>query len=93
MKTKLFILLFAFSLSITAQDEKGEPFNGLVTDLLAQPIKRAKIYVKSPQLYTYSDKKGRFGLTDVAADDTLKILYKNASILFLSRTEKVYVSD
>lgn len=76
MKTRLFILLFAFSLSITAQDEKGEPFNGLVTDLVAQPIKRAKIYVKSPQLYTYSDKKGRFGLTDVAADDTLKILYK-----------------
>lgn len=77
MKTILFILLFAFSLSTFAQNnQKGEPFNGLITDLLAQPIKKAKIYAKSPDKYTYSDKKGRFGLTDISSDDTLKILYK-----------------
>ncbi len=32
--------------------------------------------MKSPDIYTYSDKKGRFGLTDISSDDTLKILYK-----------------
>lgn len=77
MKTILFFLLFTLSLSTFAQNnQKGEPFNGLITDILAQPIKRAKIYVKSPDIYTYSDKKGRFGLTDISSDDTLKILYK-----------------
>lgn len=77
MKTILFFLLFTLSLSTFAQNnQKGEPFNGLITDILAQPINRAKIYVKSPDIYTYSDKKGRFGLTDISSDDTLKILYK-----------------
>ena len=77
MKTILFFLLFTLSLSTFAQNnQKGEPFNGLITDILAQPIKRAKIYVKSPDIYTYSNKKGRFGLTDISSDDTLKILYK-----------------
>lgn len=52
------------------------PFNGLILDGTLTPIKNAKIYVKNPKIYTKSDKKGRFGLTNVLPEDTLSIEMK-----------------
>ncbi len=56
---------------ISAQGEV--PFNGLVLDREFKPKKGVKIYVKDPKRYTMTDKKGRFGLTDVQPDDTLTL--------------------
>ena len=72
----LFILLGTFVLDVSAQDTQGVPFNGIVTDITGAPLKGAKVYVVSPRVYARSDKKGRFGLTDVKADDTLHVHYK-----------------
>ncbi len=59
------------------------PFNGLVLDRELKPKKGVKIYVKHPKRYTMTDKKGRFGLTDVQPDDTLT--------LELSKKEKIRI--
>ncbi len=50
------------------------PFNGLLLDQDLKPKKGVKIYVKDPKRYATSDKKGRFGLTDVQPDDTLTLV-------------------
>lgn len=52
-----------------------EPFNGLIVGLDGKGIK-ANIAVKGSDKRTRSDGKGRFGLTDIKADDTLYIIYK-----------------
>ncbi|MBO4660563.1 MAG: TonB-dependent receptor plug domain-containing protein [Prevotella sp.] len=55
---------------------EGVPFNGIVCDRAGVPIKKARIYVHDPKRYAISNKRGCFGLTDVAADDTLHVLVK-----------------
>ena len=50
------------------------PFNGLVLDREMKPKKGVRVYVKDPKRYAVSDKKGRFGLTDVQPDDTLNVV-------------------
>ena len=52
-----------------------EPFNGLITDIGGKGIK-ANVVVKGSDKRTRADGKGRFGLTDIKADDTLYIIYK-----------------
>jgi len=52
------------------------PFNGVVSDMFGKPLKGARIYVVNSNYYTRSDKKGRFGLTNVLADDTLHVVYE-----------------
>lgn len=54
-----------------------EPFNGLILDITMKPVRKVKIYVKDPKLYATTDKKGRFGLTDVNPTDTLTLVFKN----------------
>lgn len=73
-RNALVVILFIMS-SINAMAE-GVPFNGVVTDLLGAPIKNVKVWVKNKNHYAMSDKKGRFGLTDVHAHDTLHIKYR-----------------
>lgn len=52
-----------------------QPFNGRITTPEGKGI-RARIYVKDSDKQTVSDGKGRFGLTDIKADDVLSIVYK-----------------
>ncbi len=59
------------------------PFNGLVLDRELKPKKGEKIYVNDPKRYTTSDKKGRFGLTDVQPEDTLTLV--------VSKKEKIRI--
>ncbi|MDE6648841.1 MAG: TonB-dependent receptor plug domain-containing protein [Muribaculaceae bacterium] len=63
-------LLSAFALSAVAE----VPFNGLILDREMKPKKGVKVYVKDPKRYATTDKKGRFGLTDVLPDDTLHLV-------------------
>lgn len=76
MRNILLSILVSFSLSSLAQKAEGIPFNGIVQDLGGAPIKKVKIYVKSPDTYTITNKKGAFGLTDVKPTDTLHLSYK-----------------
>ena len=75
MKRLLLILLAGlYALSSSAQE--FVPFNGLLINGAAKPIKNARIWVKSEDKYAKTDKKGRFGLSNVAADDTLKVRWE-----------------
>lgn len=59
------------------------PFNGLLLDRELKPKKGVKIYVNEPNRYATSDKKGRFGLTDVQPEDTLTLV--------ISKKEKILI--
>ena len=52
------------------------PFNGIVTDLVGTPLKGVRVWVKDARRYALSNRKGRFGLTNVMANDTLHVKYK-----------------
>lgn len=75
-RIKSIFILICTAISFAAQGWADEPFNGLILDAQLQPVKKAKVYVKNPKRYATSDKKGRFGLTDVAPDDTITIELK-----------------
>lgn len=73
----LIMLAMAFSLGTHAQEEADYvPFNGMITDALGRPMKNVRIWVKDEHRYALSDKKGRFGLSDVQATDTLHLRWK-----------------
>ena len=71
----LFSLLLLSASPLQAQ-ERHTPFNGKLLDISGSPIKNARVYVTSPRAYCPTDKDGKFGLTDVQAQDTLRILVK-----------------
>lgn len=64
----LFVALF-----VLATADAQEPFNGRITNIEGKGIK-ARIMVKDSDKRTFSDGKGRFGLTDIEADDVLMII-------------------
>lgn len=59
----------------TTQPTQDIPFNGIICDILGKPVKGAHIYI-NPKRVSRSDKKGRFGLTNVNDNDTIKVRYK-----------------
>lgn len=80
MKKLLLILLLlvgGFSLP-PVQSAEPVPFNGLIVDQTGKGIK-ARITVKSDERYTIANKRGEFGLTNVAPTDTLVVTYKRVS--------------
>lgn len=78
---RIYSFLFLVGLVISAFAE--EPFNGLLLDREMKPKKGVKIYVKDPKRYTTTDKKGRFGLTDVQPDDTLRLVVSKKETLLV----------
>lgn len=52
------------------------PFNGIVSDMVGTPLRGVRIWVTDSKRFALSDKKGRFGLTNVEATDTLHVKYK-----------------
>lgn len=74
LKTLVLSILCCIAASLMAQ-EQDVPFNGIVTDILNNPLKGVRIWVRKNYVAT-SDKQGKFGLTNVAATDTLHIKYK-----------------
>lgn len=59
-----------------AQTSDMVPFNGMVVDLLGQPLRGVKVYTIDRNFSTSSDRKGRFGLTNVQPNDTLHLIYR-----------------
>ncbi len=74
--------------AVLAQEQKAVPFNGVVADILGQPLKGAKVWVVDPNYYTTTDKKGKFGLTNVQPTDTLHVKYKKQLYLIPVDTMK-----
>lgn len=52
------------------------PFNGLILNEDLSPAKKVRVYTTNEKRYATTDKKGRFGLTDVAPTDTLTLVFK-----------------
>jgi len=73
LKRLLICLCLAFIIFYVNAEHKI-PFNGLITDLSQKPVKKARVYIKSPIDYALTDKKGRFGLINVLPSDTLKVI-------------------
>lgn len=89
MKKLFFIILSIFAcVAVFAQKQKDVPFNGVVADILGQPLKGARVWVVNPDYYTTTDKKGRFGLTNVKTTDTLHVKYKKMLYLIPVDTMK-----
>lgn len=84
MKTRFITLLLPLAMCAASalaqpQGRNAVPFNGVITDAAGQGIK-AKILLKHTDLYTWSDKKGRFGLSNLGQGDTLTIRHGRTSI-------------
>lgn len=90
MKKLIFsIMISVFAcVAVFAQKQKAVPFNGVVADLLGQPLKGARVWVVDPNYYTTTDKKGKFGLTNVQPTDTLHVKYKKQLYLIPVDTMK-----
>ena len=89
MKKLIFFIVSVFAcVAVFAQKQKDVPFNGVVTDLLGQPLKGARVWVVNQNYYTTTDKKGKFGLTNVKTTDTLHVKYKKLLYLIPVDTMK-----
>ena len=77
MKYLLSIVFALFFMGgLQAQQAESVPFNGLIEDASGKPMAKVKIELKGVGVYTYSDKEGRFGFTNVQADDVLVFIKK-----------------
>ena len=77
MKKLLSLLIAILAISAAAQTPRQrEPFNGILLTLDGKPIKKARVYVRTPKDFAITDSEGKFGLTNVEANDTLKIKIK-----------------
>ncbi|MDE7347108.1 MAG: TonB-dependent receptor plug domain-containing protein [Muribaculaceae bacterium] len=83
MKLSNRIYLFLSFVGLVVSVMAEVPFNGLVLDRELKPKKGVKVYVKDPKRYATTDKKGRFGLTDVMPDDTLHLVVSKKETLFV----------
>ena len=74
------IILLVVALSAMAQREPI-PFNGLLIGSDGKPARSVRVYVNDPDKYAQTDRKGRFGLTNVQPTDTLHIRYEKCDYL------------
>lgn len=81
LNKRIYSFLFIVGLVVSALAEV--PFNGLVLDREMKPKKGVKVYVKDPKRYAVTDRKGRFGLTDVQPDDTLHLIVSKKETLIV----------
>ncbi len=75
MRYRILIFLALSLIICIANAQRKVPFNGILTDINEKPIKKALIYINSnTKKYTQTNKEGKFGLTNIGANDTLKIV-------------------
>lgn len=70
------LLLSVLAIGQTSEENAVVPFNGMIVDLLGNPIRGVKVYTFDRNFSTISDRKGRFGLTNVQPDDTVHLMYR-----------------
>ncbi len=77
------IAMFVATFGVLAQQSdvaQGEPFNGLILYADGRGAK-ARIEVVDSDKVTFSDKRGRFGLTDIASDAVLRVVLRGKELL------------
>lgn len=75
---KIITLLISLFMLLTASAQ--EPFNGRITSFDGKGVK-ARIRVEGSDKQTFSDGRGRFGLTDIEADDVLVVVVRRDTLL------------
>lgn len=78
MRRLLFLIASLLMAAQLIAQQQGVPFNGLVFDLSGKPLHGVKVFVSQGRV-AHSDKKGRWGLTDVEPTDTIHFRYKRLS--------------
>ena len=76
----MFLCLSIFSSALAQEGGESVPFNGLISQASGAKVNKIKVEVKSTGKYTYTDKLGRFGLTNVKPDDILILKGRNLSV-------------
>ncbi|MCQ2335253.1 MAG: TonB-dependent receptor plug domain-containing protein [Paludibacteraceae bacterium] len=79
-RISILMLVLACVLCMHAREDNSRanvPFNGLIVDLLGQPIRRVKVYSFDSNYNTSTDRKGQFGLTNVQPNDTLHLVFQH----------------
>lgn len=64
-----------------ADDSTDTPFNGVILNSDLKPVKNVRVYLNDPNYYSLTDKKGRFGLTNILPDDTLTLRISKKQIV------------
>lgn len=72
----LFCMVMTFD-GFALDKNEGIPFNGIIVDLVGQPVKGARIFTLDRNFASKSDKKGHFGLTNVLPDDTVHVIFRH----------------
>jgi hypothetical protein len=75
---RLYTLLISLVVVVSSLSAQ-QPFNGRITREDGKGI-RARVVVEGRNKQTISDGKGRFGLTDIEADDILLVIYKRDTL-------------
>lgn len=89
--------VFALCLFVAISDYCADnvPFNGLICDIDGLGLK-AQITVKGSEKRTVSGKDGKFGLTNIKADDVLQLRYKKLRLEVAvegRKSAKIVISD
>ena len=83
MRRIYLVLIAVFALVTAAQaqlHDGSKPFNGLIIREDGRGVK-ARVEVVGSDKLTFSDGKGRFGLTDIKPEDVLRIVFRRDEIL------------
>ena len=89
------VLLSGLFVALSVYASDNVPFNGLVCDVDGLGLK-VQISVKGSEKRTVSGKDGKFGLTNLKADDVLQLKYKKLRrdvALEGRRSAKIVISD
>ena len=89
------VLLSGLFVALSVYASDNVPFNGLVCDVDGLGLK-VQISVKGSEKRTVSGKDGKFGLTNLKADDVLQLKYKKLRLevaLEGRRSAKIVISD
>lgn len=85
MRHLLYLLMLALlpTMAWAAEPEGKQdvPFNGIVTDVTGSPLRGVRVYLHTEGYSAKTDKKGRFGLTNVGENDTLHLKYRHTVYL------------
>ena len=89
------VFALCLCVAISAYCADNVPFNGLICDIDGLGLK-AQISVKGSEKRTVSGKDGKFGLTNIKADDVLQLRYKKLRLEVAvegRKSAKIVISD
>lgn len=92
---KFSVFALCLFVAISAYCADNVPFNGLICDIDGLGLK-AQITVKGSEKRTVSGKDGKFGLTNIKADDVLQLRYKKLRLEVAvegRKSAKIVISD